>query len=242
MTTLLHARGLTKRFKGLVANEDVDFDLEEGQVQCLIGPNGAGKTTFLSMLSGHLIPTAGTITFAGQDVTGLSVAERARRGIARKFQTPTVFDGLSTQDNIELAVLRRRLDAEVARQDIGDILRTIGLWDLREARASVLSHGQRQWLEIGLLIGIGAKVMLLDEPAAGMTNQETMETGKLIKRLAQERGLSIVVIEHDIGFIRGLDVPTTVLHLGRVIMRGSFAEVAADETVREVYLGTSTHA
>ena len=242
MTALLQARGLTKRFRGLTANEDVDFDLGMGEVQCLIGPNGAGKTTFLSMLSGHLIPTSGTVGFEGRDVTRMAVAERARAGIARKFQTPTVFDGLAAQDNLELAVMRRGLDPAATRQEVGDILRTVGLWDERAALASVLSHGQRQWLEIGLLLGIGARVMLLDEPAAGMTNRETAETGALIKRLAAERGLSVVVIEHDIGFIRDLDVPVTVLHLGRVIKRGSFAEVAADPTVREVYLGTSGHA
>jgi ABC-type uncharacterized transport system ATPase subunit len=242
MSALLQAKGLTKRFQGLVANEDVDFDLGEGDVHCLIGPNGAGKTTFLSMLSGHLEPTSGTIEFRGRDVTSWSVAARARDGIARKFQTPTVFDGLSAQQNVELAVLRRDLTADERRDAIAEILNVVGLWAERDAVASTLSHGQRQWLEIALLLGIEAKVMLLDEPAAGMTASETAATARLIQSLASQRGLSIVVIEHDIGFIRDLDTTVTVLHLGRVLKRGTFTEIAEDEEVREVYLGTAEHA
>ena len=242
MSEFLTARGLTKRFRGLTANEDVDFDLGEGEVQCLIGPNGAGKTTFLSMLSGHQSPSAGKITFQGQDITGLSVAARARAGIARKFQTPTVFDGLSAEENIDLAALRGHDDAAARRASVKEILGLIGLADERQTLAKHLSHGQRQWLEIGLLLGISAKVLLLDEPTAGMTTQETAATGRLILNLSHERNLSVVVIEHDIHFIRELEAPVTVLHLGRVLKRGGFAEIAEDAQVREVYLGTSQHA
>lgn len=238
MAELLTTQGLTKRFRGLTANENIDFRIDVGAVRCVIGPNGAGKTTFLSMLSGHQAPSAGRITYDGRDITGLSVVERARIGIGRKFQTPTVFDNLSVYENIELSILRIEPDSGARARKIDRVLDAVRLAELRSTPARELSHGQRQWLEVGLLIGNESRLLLLDEPAAGMTSEETAATGRLIRNLADEHRLTIIIIEHDIHFIRDLHSPVTVLHLGKVLMEGSFDEVAADPTVRSVYLGT----
>ena len=242
MTALLEAESLTKRFRGLVANDEVSFRLDSGEVRCVIGPNGAGKTTFISMVSGHLRPTSGRVLFKGRDITRLSVIERARVGIARKFQTPTIFENLTTFENLELAVLRRDLGGRARERAIDEILELIRLGEERETRALGLSHGQRQWLEIGLLLGISAELLLLDEPTAGMTAEETAATGRLVRELAEERNLSVIIIEHDIHFIRELAAPITVLHLGRVLREGSYDEIAADSQVRQVYLGGEAHA
>ena len=242
MDALLRTDGLTKRFRGLVANDQVSLTLNRGDVRCIIGPNGAGKTTFISMISGHLSPTAGRISFKGRDITGLSVIDRARIGIARKFQTPTIFESLSSYQNIELAVLRRNVSRRECERTIDDILALIRLGEQRATPAQHLSHGQRQWLEIGLLLGIDAELLLLDEPTAGMTAEETAATGRLVRELAEDRSLSVIIIEHDIHFVRELNAPITVLHLGKTLKEGSFSEIAGDEQVREVYLGGAEHA
>jgi ABC-type uncharacterized transport system ATPase subunit len=218
MAELLRTEGLTKRFQGLLANDAIDFRLASRELRCVIGPNGAGKTTFISMISGHLRPTAGTIWYRGEKITQLPVPARARRGIGRKFQTPSVFDNQSVLENAELAVL-------VRLEDQADVL------------ARNLSHGQRQWLEIALLLANDAKLLLLDEPTAGMTAEETAATGQLVRQLIAEQDVAAIIIEHDINFIRALRAPITVLHLGRVLVEGSFDEIAGDAQVREVYLG-----
>ena len=237
MASLLVTEGLTKHFAGLVANEAIDFDLETGSIRCVIGPNGAGKTTFISMISGHQRPTAGRILYKGDDITALSVIKRARIGIARKFQTPTVFDNLTVYENVELAVLGARCPRALREARILEVLELIRLTEQRNQPVRILSHGQRQWLEVGLLIGIEAELLLLDEPTAGMTAEETASTARLVRRLAEDLGHSVIIIEHDINFIRDLKAPVTVLHMGRVLLEGSFETVAANEQVREVYLG-----
>ena len=242
MAALLRTEGLTKRFRGLVAAEDLSFALAKGEVRCVIGPNGAGKTTFISMISGHVGPTSGRIWFKDRDITRLSVARRARIGIGRKFQTPSVFEGLSAFANLELAMLRRARATAERRRAIDGILDTIRLREQQDSPAQFLSHGQRQWLEIGLLLANEVELLLLDEPTAGMTAEETAATGQLVQHLAADRALSVIIIEHDINFIRGLKAPVTVLHLGRLLREGSFDEIAEDAQVRQVYLGTSGHA
>ena len=237
MIELLRTEGLTKRFRGLVANDNVDFALETGEVRCVIGPNGAGKTTFISMISGHLTPTAGRIWFKGREITDLSVARRARLGIARKFQTPSVFDRLTVYNNLELAALGKPVSAGERAARIEEVLEITRLRELQNVVASALSHGQRQWLEVGMLLANRAELLLLDEPTAGMTAEETSATGELIRMLAGSHNLSLIIIEHDINFIRDLKAPVTVLHLGRVLVHGSFEEVAENERVRNVYLG-----
>jgi ABC-type uncharacterized transport system ATPase subunit len=237
LSPILEVRGLGKRFQGLVANADIAFRLEAGEVRSVIGPNGAGKTTFISLISGHLAPTAGRILYKGRDVTGLPAVRRAQLGIARKFQTPSLFDSLSAYENVELAVLRARPGRRGRAARVGEVLELVRLADQRHAIAKHLSHGQRQWLEIGLLLANDAELLLLDEPTAGMTAEETHATGLLVRSLAKGLGLSAVIIEHDINFIRDLAAPVTVLHLGRVLVEGDFAAVAADPRVRDVYLG-----
>jgi len=237
MSVLLETKNLSKNFAGLVANQDIQFSLEAGSIRCVIGPNGAGKTTFISMISGHLSPTEGRILYKNQDVTGFSVMRRARIGIARKFQTPTVFDNLTTYQNIELAVLGTGRSRAKRHGRIFEVLELIRLSDAWDRPVQFLSHGQRQWLEVGLLIAIEAELLLLDEPTAGMTAEETGSTARLVQMLAREFKLSVIIIEHDINFIRNLRAPVTVLHLGRVLLEGSFEEVAANDQVREVYLG-----
>ena len=237
MSVLLETNNLSKHFDGLVANQDINFSLEAGSIRCVIGPNGSGKTTFISMISGHLRPTEGRIIYKDRDITDLSVIRRARIGIARKFQTPTVFDNLTAYQNIELAVLGTGCPRAKRHRRIFEILDLIRLSEVWDRPAQFLSHGQRQWLEVGLLIAIEAELLLLDEPTAGMTAEETASTARLVQMLARELKLSVIIIEHDINFIRDLRAPVTVLHLGRVLLDGSFEEVAANDRVRDVYLG-----
>ena len=237
MGELLRTEGLSKRFRGLIANDNIDFSLQAGEIRCLIGPNGAGKTTFISMISAHLPPTSGRIWFKGQDVTALPVYRRAQMGIARKFQTPSVFDHLTVYANLELAALGKSASVPRRKARIEEVLELTRLHEERAAVAAALSHGQRQWLEIGMLLANRAELLLLDEPTAGMTSEETRATGELIRTLATIHHLSVIIIEHDINFVRGLKVPVTVLHLGRVLLQGSFDEVSENDQVRNVYLG-----
>jgi urea transport system ATP-binding protein len=234
---LLRTEGLTKRFQGLLANDGIDFELAGGELRCVIGPNGAGKTTFISMISGHLRPTAGTIWYRGEPITELPVPARARCGIGRKFQTPSVFDNQSVYENAELAVLAAARRRGAGRARIADVLELVRLADQADVLARNLSHGQRQWLEIGLLLANDAKLLLLDEPTAGMTAEETAATGQLVRRLIAELDIAAIIIEHDINFIRALAAPITVLHLGRVLVEGSFDDIEHNAEVREVYLG-----
>ena len=239
MAELLRVEGLTKTFRGLVATSAIDFAIAAGEMRCLIGPNGAGKTTFISMISGHQRPTSGRVRFNGRDITGLPAHRIARMGILRKFQTPAVFDTLTVWENIELAALATALPARRRRARIADTLGLVRLADAAEQTVGALAHGQRQWLEIGMLLARDAQLLLLDEPTAGMTAEETHSTGELIRRLVRELHLSAIIIEHDINFIRDLQAPVTVLHLGRILVEGSFAEIAHNEQVRSVYLGNA---
>jgi ABC-type uncharacterized transport system ATPase subunit len=236
MAELLRTEGLTKRFQGLLANDCVDFQLASSELRCVIGPNGAGKTTFISMISGHLRPSAGDIWYRGERITQLPVPARAKRGIGRKFQTPSVFDNLSVLENVELAALASARGQGV-RARIARVLRLVRLEHQAGILARNLAHGQRQWLEIGLLLANEAKLLLLDEPTAGMTAEETSATGELIRQLIAELQVAAIIIEHDINFIRSLRAPITVMHLGRVLVEGAFEEIERDVEVREVYLG-----
>lgn len=238
MNALLEVQGITKRFSGLVANQDVNLSLNPGEIRSIIGPNGAGKTTLISMISGHLKPTEGRIFYQGQDITRFDVSRRARLGIVRKFQTPSVFYGLSVRENIELAVIASGLARSKRSARIAEVMDHVRLGPLADVPASRLSHGQRQWLEIGLLLGNNARLLLLDEPTAGMTAEETHATGRLIRDLTAQLHLAAIIIEHDIKFIRDLEAPITVLHLGKVFREGSYDEISQDEHVRNIYLGT----
>ena len=237
MSSLLRTEKLTKRFKGLLANDDINMEIFDGDVRCIIGPNGAGKTTLISMISGHIKPTIGNIFFQNKSINNLSLVNRSCLGIGRKFQTPTVFDNLNVERNIELSILRHNLSKKILSIKIDETLDIVRLHEHRNILANALSHGQRQWLEIGLLIGNNAKLLLLDEPTAGMTSEETIATTKLINQLADEKNLSAIVIEHDINFVRELGAKITVLHLGKVFTEGTYEQIEKNKNVREIYLG-----
>ena len=241
---LLYLDGVTVSFDGFRALNKLSLVMMPGEMRAVIGPNGAGKTTMMDVVTGKTRPSAGEAYFAGDvDLTRLSEAEIARAGIGRKFQKPTVFDSHTVWNNLALAlegprgpfaVLRHRL-TETERARIEELLELIRLQDQRDALAASLSHGQKQWLEIGMLLAQEPKLLLIDEPAAGMTDAETAATAALLKEIARTR--SVIVVEHDMSFVRDLDVKVTVLHEGSVIAEGSLDHVAADPRVIEVYLG-----
>jgi urea transport system ATP-binding protein len=240
--SLLEIRGLGVEFSGFHALSDVDLELAEGEVHFLIGPNGAGKTTLVDIVTGLTKPTGGEVTFAGRSLLGLREHEIVRLGIGRTFQTASVFDALSVLDNLDLAasfrlplrrLLRKRngVDARVA-----DALARTGLEDVADKAAGALSHGQKQWLEIGMLLVQEPRLLLLDEPVAGMSPDERTRTGELIRLIAAS--CTVLVVEHDMDFLRRFAERVTVLHEGKVLRGGAtVAEVQADEEVREVYIG-----
>lgn len=231
---LLRADHLTMRFGGVVANDDITFTLDEMELRCLIGPNGAGKSTFFKMLTGQLTPTSGTIAFRGERIAGKLPHQIARMGIGLKTQVPNVFNGLSVRENIWLAV-RRKATPRAQGSAVDAVLELIGLTDHADQVVATLSHGQRQWVEIGMVLAADPELILLDEPAAGMTDEETFRTAAIIREINQLR--AIIVVEHDMEFIRQIAKKVTVFHQGRVLVEDSVEAVLADQRVRDVYLG-----
>ena len=241
MTTepILSTRGLEKRFGGVLAVAGVDFSLQHGELRCLIGPNGAGKSTFFKMISGQLRPTSGQIRIAGHDMMNAEAHEIAKRGVGIKNQVPDVMNGLSVRENLWLAAASRQRGAEV-RRAIDGIAERLALTAILDRLVGELAHGQRQWVEIGMVIVCEPSILLLDEPAAGMSDEETVLTADLIREINKQ--MTIVVVEHDMQFIRRIARNVTVFHQGRILMEDSFDKVAADPVVREVYLGRSAGA
>lgn len=237
MPELLEVNRVSRSFGGVRANSDINLTVSSGTIRCVIGPNGAGKSTLVSMLSGHLRPDVGTIRLKGKDITGWPAHRVARAGVVRKFQRPSFYPDLSVMRNLEVAVLARGVRGRAVAPAVEQVAETVGLLDALGVPALHLPHGRTQWLEIGLLVAREPEVMLLDEPTAGMTTQETDETATLIRRLVEDRRMSAIVIEHDMGFVRALEAPVTVLHLGSVIASGSMQEVESHAQVRAVYLG-----
>ena len=236
----LEIRGLRVVFDGFVAVDGVDLSVLPGDLRFLIGPNGAGKTTLIDAVSG-LVRATGSATFAGRELVGRRVHQIARLGVGRTFQTATVFEELTVLQNLDIAggVHRRAWRMLAARRSVPsyveEALETIGLSALRDMPAGVLAHGQKQWLEIGMLLVQDAKVMFLDETVAGMSADERAQTGELLRRIGAER--TIVVIEHDMDFVRTYADVVTVMHAGKVLTEGTVAEVQANREVQEVYLG-----
>ena len=242
--SLLYLDGVTVSFDGFKALRELSLTVAPGEMRAIIGPNGAGKTTMMDVITGKTRPDKGHVLFEGDlDLTRLDEAEIAGLGIGRKFQKPTVFESQTVEDNLILALQAPRRVAsnltwsvgEAAARRIDDILETTRLAAMRERRAGSLSHGQKQWLEIGMLLAQEPKLLLVDEPVAGMTVAETAETARLLKEIAQHH--SVVVVEHDMSFVAELGVQVTVLHEGSVLAEGSLDKVSADERVIEVYLG-----
>ena len=231
---LLETRGLTMRFGGVTAVAGADFSLGAGELRCLIGPNGAGKSTFFKCLTGQLRPTEGEILLDGASIVGEEPHQIARRGIAIKTQVPSLFDGLSVAENLRLAAARTRNRAET-RIAVDEIVRLVGLADRTGSIASQLPHGQRQWLELGLVLACDPRLMLLDEPTAGMTRQEVGRTAEIIREIGRDR--SMIVVEHDMQFIQMIASRVTVFHQGLILAEDTMDNILADQRVRDVYLG-----
>ncbi len=240
---LLEARQLSVEFNGFQALTDVNMKIHEGELHVIIGPNGAGKTTFMDLVTGKSTPTAGIVLFEGINITGKSTTEITRKyHIGRKFQGPNVFDNMTVEENIEIAMegyssmMRCVFFHKSASfiEKVSEILRLIDLYDYRHFMASDLSHGQRQWLEIGMVVAQNPKLIILDEPTAGMTADETFKTGEMIKRLKGEH--TLIVVEHDMDFVRQVAEYVTVLNYGHVLAEGTMEEVQNNEEVIAVYL------
>jgi len=240
---LLYLEDVTVLFDGFKALDIERFELQDKELRVIIGPNGAGKTTLCDVVSGKTRLTTGRVYFDKTEITSMTEESIAKLGIGRKFQIPTVFDGLTVYENMELALPRhqsvfgalfKNRTAE-DRDRIFSFLERVRLADSSELLAKNLSHGQRQWLEISMLIVSEPKLLLVDEPAAGLTDEETMRTAEILLELRGQR--SIIVIEHDMDFVRQLDAPVTVLSEGKIMSEGSMEEVQSDPRVIEAYIG-----
>jgi urea transport system ATP-binding protein len=242
--TQLYLNDVHKSFDGFKAIDGLSLAIARGELRAVVGPNGAGKTTMLDIVTGKTRPDSGRVVWgADTDLTRLDEADCVRLGIGRKFQKPTVFETLSVENNVMLALagdrgiaagLRHRTTARQSAR-IGEVLDIVGLGEERHRLAGALSHGQKQWLEIGMLLAQEPQLLLVDEPAAGMTDVETMRTAELLRTVAGAH--SVLVIEHDMDFVRALDCKVTVLNRGSVLAEGSLDHVSANPEVIEVYLG-----
>ena len=244
-SALLYLDGITVSFDGFKALNELSFVIEPREMRAIIGPNGAGKTTMMDVVTGKTRPDTGDVYFAQgrYDLSKLDETEIAELGIGRKFQKPTVFDMHSVEDNLMLALKNdRRVRATLMWENspaqqgrIDDILDTIRLKSVRSRVAGSLSHGQKQWLEIGMLLAQEPQLLLVDEPVAGMTDAETLQTAELLKEISRDR--TVIVVEHDMAFVRELGVKVTCLHEGSVLAEGTIDQVSTDDRVVEVYLG-----
>jgi ABC-type uncharacterized transport system ATPase subunit len=231
---MLHTTGLTMRFGGVVAVNNVDFSLAPGELRCLIGPNGAGKSTFFKMLTGQLRPSAGSIVYRGHTISGARPHEIARLGVGIKTQTPSVFNGLPVRENLWLAA-RRNHNSHRAHDLVDEALTRIAMTGRADQIVGQLSHGQRQWVEIGTVLAGEPDLILLDEPAAGMTHDEVGRTAEIIRDINRTKAL--IVVEHDMQFIRMISSMITVFHQGAVLVEAPTDQVLRDPRVRDVYLG-----
>ena len=243
--SILDVKNVTVRFDGFTVLDDLDFSVGYGELRFLIGPNGAGKTTLLDIITSKTKPETGKIVFDGNVNINEWLEHRiVQHGIARKFQTPSVFGSLTVYENLESAISFRQHSiqlfgslSDTCAEQIEEMLELIGLENKAQVKASSLSHGERQWLEIGMLLVQEPKLLLLDEPVAGMTRQERIRTGELLQKIAQDR--AVVVVEHDMDFVRAFANTVTVLHMGKVLCEGLMEEIQEDPRVVEVYLGRS---
>ena len=243
-TSLLYLNGVNVSFDGFKALNNLSLAVEDGEMRAIIGPNGAGKTTMMDVITGKTRPNTGDVLFSGvSDLTKLDETQIAELGIGRKFQKPTVFEMHTVEDNILLALKADRkvrgtlfwTETPEAETRINSILEIVRLKPVRERVAGSLSHGQKQWLEIGMLLAQEPKLLLVDEPVAGMTDHETRQTAELLKEINRDK--TVIVVEHDMTFVRELGVKVTCLHEGTAIAEGTIDQVSSNERVIEVYLG-----
>ncbi len=243
MEKILDVQNLTTKVAGYTILNGLDFSIDENELRVLLGPNGAGKTTLIAMITGQFKPNSGKIYFSGEDITGMAPDRVFQRGISRKFQVPNMYETLSVFDNVMVSLqadrkvfssLFRRVSAEDSDR-IWDILEFIGLADKAKEPADTLSHGERQWLELGMLVAANPKLLLLDEPTTGMTEEGKHKTAELIQKIAQNH--TVLLVEHDMHIVRQIAQKVTVLHQGQLLAEGALDEVVSNATVREVYLG-----
>ena len=231
---LLQTQDLSMHFGGVRAVRQVNFSLAEGELRCLIGPNGAGKSTFFKMLTGQLQPTHGQVLFRGKDISQAHAHDIARLGIGIKTQVPSVFDGLSVRENIWLATNRLH-SGDKARRVVDEMLARVGLTEAAERLVGQLAHGQRQLVELGLVLATDPELILLDEPAAGMTHEEVNKTAELVREINRTKAL--IVVEHDMQFIRMIAKQVTVFNQGSVLVEDNVENIMRNPMVRDIYLG-----
>ncbi len=239
----LEIKNLYKSFDTVGVINDFSVEIVEATLCCLVGPNGAGKTTTIDLITGRQKPTSGQVLFCDEDITGLDEHEIARRGIGRKFQVPAVFKDLSVRQNLEVAYSRStnplrnvfRFREPGFNEKLDEVLTLSGLAERRNTEAGILSHGETQWLEIGMVLMQDPRLLLLDEPIAGMTEAEIEKTAAIFSDLKKTN--TLVVVEHDMGFVRQIADVVTVMHMGSLLAQGSIREIEKNERVREVYLG-----
>ena len=232
--SLLETRNLSMHFGGVRAVRNVNFTLAPGELRCLIGPNGAGKSTFFKMLTGQLQPTNGVVLFRGRDISRSEAHEVARLGIGIKTQVPSVFDGLSVRENIWLSASRIHSRAR-AKSAVDEMLERIGLTGAAGRLVGQLAHGQRQWVELGIVLSTDPQLILLDEPAAGMTHEEVNRTAELVREI--NRSKALIIVEHDMQFIRMIANRVTVFNQGAILVEDTIDNIMRNPQVRDVYLG-----
>lgn len=240
---ILEISNVVKKFGGLTAINNLSLSVEEGELRCIIGPNGSGKTTLFNLITGQYRPTLGTIKFDGIDISQKKIPEITKLGICRKFQNPNVFGDLTVNDNIWMPAISenkvssqfRKGRTQEVQERVDKVLKTIDLYEKKDWIAASLSHGEKQWLEIGMVLMKNPRIMLLDEPTAGMTSKETQKTADLIKDIHKK--ITCIVIEHDVDFIRELGGTVTVLNRGEFLAMGAYDEIASNQSVKDVYLG-----
>lgn len=238
--SLLQTVNLNKSFGGLHVTNNVNLAIETGEIHCLIGPNGAGKSTLFRLLLGEYAPSSGNILYHGEEITRLKPFQRVQRGISVKFQVPGIFKGLTVRQNLEIA-LQSRLKGKELQEEARRLRTFLHLDSSAEERAGNLSHGQQQWLEIGMAMSLKPRLLLLDEPTAGMSPEETHVTGEMILEL-NKSGVSILAVEHDMDFVRQVAHRVTVLHFGKIFAQGTIDEMMASEEVAQIYLGEPAYA
>jgi len=238
VTPLLETRALNVRFGGVHATRDVNFTLAETELRCVIGPNGAGKSTFFKLLTGQVKPTSGQILFRGQDISAMQPHQPGRLGIGIKTQVPSLFNGLSVWENVWLSARRVNSHAQAERV-ARETLERVGMLTYKDAIAGVLAHGQRQWVELAVVIAADPPLILLDEPAAGMSDVEVARTAELILEINRRHAL--VVVEHDMSFIRMIARKVTVLHQGQIIKEDTPDRIMSDPLIQQIYLGKKAH-
>ncbi|MEM7522179.1 MAG: ABC transporter ATP-binding protein [Pseudomonadota bacterium] len=236
---IISTTGLTMRFGGVTAVDSVDFSINDGELRCLLGPNGAGKSTFFKCLTGQLVPTEGAVEFKGKRIEGMNTHDIVNLGIGIKTQVPNLFNGLSAYENVRIAARRKHLKP-MANEKAGEMLERCGVAQLAKREVGLLSHGQRQLVELAMVLAADPSLVLLDEPAAGMTGEERDRLAGLVTEIS--RKASVIVVEHDMQFIRQIAKQITVFHRGAIFVEAPVAEIMSNPAVQEIYLGKAADA